>query len=111
MKKRILAYGRLNETQRDQLAEHFEVQTFSNQALADDPEFRAALPGAHGLVGANLTVTPELLDAAPKLEAIATISVGYDSYPVDELTRRAIIPALNGEHPISLVNESTWRTA
>ena len=91
MKKRVLAYGRLNEAQLAQLAEQFEVQTFRDLASADDPDFRAALPGAHGLIGASLTVTPELLDAAPKLEAIATISVGYDNYPVDELTRRGIL--------------------
>jgi phosphogluconate 2-dehydrogenase len=91
MKKRVLAYGRLNEAQLAQLAEHFEVQTFNDLASADDADFRAALPGAHGLIGASLTVTPELLDAAPELEAIATISVGYDNYPVDELTRRGIL--------------------
>ncbi|WP_373183409.1 2-hydroxyacid dehydrogenase [Halomonas campaniensis] len=91
MKKRVLAYGRLNEAQMAQLAEHFEVQTFNDLASADDPDFRAALPGAHGLIGASLTVTPALLDAAPELEAIATISVGYDNYPVDELTRRGIL--------------------
>jgi phosphogluconate 2-dehydrogenase len=91
MKKRVLAYGRLNAAQLAQLAEHFEVQTFSNLASADDPDLRAALPGTHGLIGASLTVTPELLDAAPELEAIATISVGYDNYPVDELTRRGIL--------------------
>jgi len=91
MKKRVLAYGRLNEAQLAQLAEHFDVQTFNDLACADDADFRAALPGAHGLIGASLTVTPELLDAAPELEAIATISVGYDNYPVDELTRRGIL--------------------
>jgi phosphogluconate 2-dehydrogenase len=91
MKKRVLAYGRLNEAQLAQLAGHFEVQTFNDLASADDPDFRAALRGAHGLIGASLTVTPELLDAATELEAIATISVGYDNYPVDELTRRGIL--------------------
>ncbi|QJQ99051.1 D-glycerate dehydrogenase [Halomonas sp. PGE1] len=91
MKKRVLAYGRLNESQLAQLDEQFEVRTFNGLASADDPDFRAALPGAHGLIGASLTVTPELLDAAPNLEAIATISVGYDNYPVDELTRRGIL--------------------
>ncbi len=91
MKKRVLAYGRLNETQLAQLEEQFEVQTFCDLACSDDPDFRAALPGAHGLIGASLTITPDLLDAAPELEAIATISVGYDNYPVDELSRRGIL--------------------
>ncbi|MGM1051998.1 MAG: 2-hydroxyacid dehydrogenase [Pseudomonadota bacterium] len=91
MKKRILAYGRLNEDQLAQLAEEFEVQTFNDLASADDPDFRTALREAHGLIGASLTIPPELLDEAPNLEAIATISVGYDNYPVDDLTRRGIL--------------------
>lgn len=91
MKKRILAYGRLNDDQLAQLDQDFEVQAFPGLASADDPAFRAALPGAHGLIGASLAITPELLDAAPDLEAIATISVGYDNYPVEELTRRGIL--------------------
>ncbi|WP_416140596.1 2-hydroxyacid dehydrogenase [Halomonas sp. HK25] len=91
MKKRVLAYGRLNEAQLAQLAEQFEVQTFRDLASADDPGFRAALSEAHGLINTSLSITPELLDEAPDLESIATISVGYDNYPVDELTRRGIL--------------------
>lgn len=91
MKKRILAYGRLNEDQLAQLAEEFEVQTFNDLASADDPDFRTALREAHGLIGASLTIPPALLDEAPNLEAIATISVGYDNYPVDDLTQRGIL--------------------
>ena len=92
MKKRILAYGHLNDDQRAQLDQDFEVVYFPpGLASADDPAFRTALAEAHGLIGASLVITPELLDAAPNLEAIATISVGYDNYPVPELTRRGIL--------------------
>ncbi|SEL86446.1 2-hydroxyacid dehydrogenase [Halomonas daqiaonensis] len=91
MKKRILAYGRLNDEQLAQLGQDFEVQTFPDLASADDPAFRSALPDAHGLIGASVAITPELLEEAPNLEAIATISVGYDKYPVEELTRRGIL--------------------
>ncbi|TFH84854.1 D-glycerate dehydrogenase [Billgrantia azerbaijanica] len=89
--KRILAYGRLNDDQLAQLSRDFAVQVFHDLDDGDDPAFRAALADAHGLIGASVTITPELLDAAPKLEAIATVSVGYDNYPVDELTRRGIL--------------------
>ena len=92
MKKRILAYGHLNDDQRAQLDQDFEVVYFPpGLTSADDPAFRTALAEAHGLIGASLIITPELLDAAPNLEAIATISVGYDNYPVPELTRRGIL--------------------
>lgn len=91
MSKRILAYRRLNDQQLDQLRERFHVDYFGKLESADDPAFREALGEAHGLIGAGVTITPELLDAAPNLEAIASISVGVDNYPVEELTRRGIL--------------------
>jgi phosphogluconate 2-dehydrogenase len=91
MKKRILAYGRLNDEQLRELRRDFHVDVFTNLESADDPAFREALGEVHGLVGASLSITPALLDAAPQLEAIASISVGYDNYPVEELTRRGIL--------------------
>ena len=91
MSKRILAYRRLNDQQLDQLRERFHVDYFGKLESADDPAFREALGQAHGLIGAGVNMTPELLDAAPHLEAIASISVGVDNYPVEELTRRGIL--------------------
>ncbi|MGM8930561.1 2-hydroxyacid dehydrogenase [Salinicola halophyticus] len=91
MSKRILAYRRLNDQQLDQLRSQFHVDYFDKLESPDDPAFREALSQAHGLIGAGITMTPELLDAAPNLEAIASISVGVDNYPVDELTKRGIL--------------------
>lgn len=91
MQKRIVAFRRLNEQQLAQLREQFHVDYFPVLNGVDDPGFREALAEAHGLVGAGVTIPPELLDLAPNLEAIASISVGYDNYPVDALTRRNIL--------------------
>lgn len=91
MKKHILVHGRLADVQLAQLGEHFEVQVCQGATPAEDPAFLDALPMAHGLIGSGLVITPEWLDAAPNLEAIATISVGYDGIPVEELTRRGIL--------------------
>ncbi|HET8790630.1 MAG TPA: bifunctional glyoxylate/hydroxypyruvate reductase B, partial [Modicisalibacter sp.] len=91
MPKRILAFRRLNESQLAQLREQFHVDYFPKLGSVDDPGFREALAEAHGLIGTSVKITPELLDDAPHLEAIASISVGYDNYPVDELTRRNIL--------------------
>ncbi|WP_148252009.1 2-hydroxyacid dehydrogenase [Aidingimonas lacisalsi] len=91
MTKRIVAFRRLKESQLDQLRHEFHVDYFERLDSADDPAFRHALRQAHGLVGAGLRITPEMLDDAPRLEAIASISVGYDNYPIDELNRRGIL--------------------
>ncbi|MCE8035818.1 MAG: D-glycerate dehydrogenase [Halomonas sp.] len=91
MTKRIVAYSRLKPKHLDQLSQRFHVDYFEALKDTDDPDFRKALSEAHGIVGSSLLITPELLDAAPQLEAIASISVGYDNYPVEELTQRGIL--------------------
>ncbi len=52
---------------------------------------RDALPEAHGLLGASLRLEAGLLDLAPRLEAIASVSVGVDNYDIDYLDRRGIL--------------------
>jgi len=89
-RKRIVALRRLKAPQLERLRESFEVEYF------EEPEqhaeaVAAALRQAHGLIGGKLVVTPAILDEAPLLEAVATISVGYDNLPVAELTRRGIV--------------------
>ncbi|GED23380.1 2-hydroxyacid dehydrogenase [Halomonas halmophila] len=91
MTKRILVYRPLDEGQLARLERDFHVDYLPEVSRAEDPAFLDALTQAHGLVGASLPITPKLLDRAPHLEAIASISVGYDNYPVDELTRRCIL--------------------
>lgn len=91
MKKYLLSYGRLSDDQLDVLRAEFEVTHFAGPVSLETPGLREALSTAHGMIGAGLVVTREMLDLAPNLEAVATISVGYDNYPVDELTRRGIM--------------------
>ena len=54
-------------------------------------KLRDALPRAHGLLGASLKLDAELLDLAPDLQAIASVSVGVDNYDIDYLTERRIL--------------------
>lgn len=54
-------------------------------------QLRAALPQAQGLLGASLKLDAQWLDLAPKLEAIASVSVGIDNYDLDYLTARHIL--------------------
>ncbi len=88
-KKNVLVFRPLPE---DQLA---RLQAAHHVTVADprkEPEaFAAALPGAHGLIGASHTVDAALLDAAPQLQVISSISVGVDNYALAELHRRGIV--------------------
>lgn len=46
---------------------------------------------AEGLIGSGGRIDADLLAQAPKLRAASTISVGYDNFDVDEMTRRNIL--------------------
>jgi phosphogluconate 2-dehydrogenase len=91
MKKRLIVQGQLSDVQLATLEHQFEVTQLSKAMSLDAPGNRHYLAQAHGIIGSGLAITPELLDAAPNLEVISTISVGYDNIPVDELTRRGIM--------------------
>ena len=43
------------------------------------------------LVGSSYAITDELLDQAPRLRVVSSISVGVDNYPVASLARRGIL--------------------
>jgi len=88
-KKNVLVFRPLPE---DQLA---RLQAAHHVTVADprkEPEaFAAALRTANGLIGASHTVDAALLDAAPALEVISSISVGVDNYALAELHKRGIV--------------------
>ena len=91
MKKHIVVYRKVSDALIAQLLQHFEVSYFPALAGSDDPGFRTALASAHGLLGASLQLDRALLDTAPSLEAIASISVGYDNYDLAYLAERGIL--------------------
>ena len=88
--KHVVAYRSLPPAVLGLLREHcsVEVVDVSSGELAP---FRQALGTAHGMVGNNLKITPEILDAAPLLEVASTISAGFDAFDVPELSRRGIV--------------------
>lgn len=91
--KRVIAYKTLAAPLQAQLRERFELVCFDRVGAGEMPGFRAALHDAHGLVGSGLAFTAALLEAAPVLEAIATITVGYDNFDLGALTRRGVLLA------------------
>ncbi|MDG4869782.1 hypothetical protein P8631_17495, partial [Guyparkeria sp. 1SP6A2] len=70
---------------------HFQLIELESPLELTQPNVREALREAQGIIGSRLLITDELLEASPALKVIATISVGYDHLPVDELTRRGIL--------------------
>ena len=91
MKKQIVLYKKLSPLLMARLHEQAEVTLIDSLDAQGMATLRDALPRAHGLLGASLKLDAELLDRAPHLEAIASVSVGVDNYDIDYLTERRIL--------------------
>ncbi|CDY77182.1 2-ketogluconate 6-phosphate reductase [Caballeronia glathei] len=89
MKKHVVAYRKLPPGVMRMLEARCDV-TLAD-ADADRAAFLHALSHAHGAIGNKLKLCTELLDGAPRLEAVATVSAGYDDFDVAGLTRRGIV--------------------
>ncbi|KXU86560.1 D-glycerate dehydrogenase [Paraburkholderia monticola] len=101
--KKIVAWKSLPEDVLGFLQQHVQVvQVDPSQHDA----FVAALRDADGGIGASVTITPAMLEGASRLKALSTISVGYDQFDVDDLTRRGIVLA----HTPDVLTESTADT-
>jgi phosphogluconate 2-dehydrogenase len=91
MKKHVVLYKKLSAPLLQRLEAEARV-TFIDEPRRDDLQrLRAALPDADGLLGASLRLDSDLLDLAPRLRAIASVSVGVDNYDIDALTERGIL--------------------
>ncbi|MBV6823294.1 D-glycerate dehydrogenase [Pseudomonas sp. PD9R] len=91
MKKQVVLYKKLSPALMTRLHERVEVTLIDSLDSAGLAQLRDALPHAHGLLGASLKLDADLLDLAPNLEAIASVSVGVDNYDIDYLTERRIL--------------------
>ncbi|MDE2605270.1 MAG: D-glycerate dehydrogenase [Burkholderiales bacterium] len=90
-RKSVLVFRELPDDQLARIAALHDVVVANPRKPDRKAAFEAALPQAQGLIGSSYAITPALLDAAPRLEVISTISVGVDNYPVAELRRRGIL--------------------
>lgn len=92
MTHHIVLYKKLSAPLMQRLQAQAEV------TLIDDPKssdglarLRDALPRADALLGASVKLDAELLDLAPKLKAVSSVSVGVDNYDIEYLTQRGIL--------------------
>jgi phosphogluconate 2-dehydrogenase len=87
--KNVLVFRPLPD---DQLA---RLQAAHHVTVADPRKaldaFNAALPTVQGMIGSSDPVDAALLEAAPRLEVISSVSVGVDNYPLAALHARGIL--------------------
>jgi phosphogluconate 2-dehydrogenase len=91
MRKSVLVFRELPPDQLARIAALHDVTIANPRKAEQKAAFEAALPQAQGLIGSSHAITPALLDAAPRLEVISSISVGVDNYPIAALRERGIL--------------------
>ncbi|MDM3886944.1 D-glycerate dehydrogenase [Pseudomonas sp. BCRC 81390] len=88
--QRVVSFGPISSAEvLADLGRRYHFQRF-DQPLADRERFLAALATADGLIGSTLPLGAELLDQAPALKAIASVSAGFDNYDLAYLRKRGI---------------------
>ncbi|MFM0050174.1 2-hydroxyacid dehydrogenase [Caballeronia grimmiae] len=102
-RKKIVAYKPLPSDVEAYLRDHADV---INVDPKDKAAFIAALNDADGAIGASVKISPDMIEGATRLKAFSTVSVGYDQFDVDDLTRRGIILT----HTPDVLTESTADT-
>ena len=91
LKKNVVLYKELSAPLMQRLEDQVNVTLIKRLDAQGLEQLRAALPQAQGLLGASLRLDAQLLDLAPALEAVASVSVGVDNYDIDYLTGRKVL--------------------
>ncbi len=75
-----------------QLQADYHVTHFQRLASDEDRQaFREAMKEADAFIGSNVKFDEALLDGAPRLKVIASVSVGVDAYPKEAIEARGIV--------------------
>src|SRR5699024_4060455 len=91
MKKKVIAYERVEEPVLKELESTFDLEFFKNINPKTDKNFLKHLQEAEGIIGLELVVDKELLDHAPNIKIVSNVSVGYNNLDIEELTKRNIM--------------------
>ena len=89
-RRHIVVFRELPDDQLARLQAVHDVTVANPRVPSQRDAFFAALPTAQGLIGSSYPITDALLDEAPQLQAISSISVGVDNYPLASLCERGI---------------------
>jgi glyoxylate reductase len=90
MKQKVFVTRPLPQPSLDLLGKHFEVAFHPFDSPIAPEKLAEACREIDGLLVAGTRVTAEILNAAPKLRALSTASVGYDNIDVAACTARGI---------------------
>jgi len=90
-RKKVLVFRELPDDQLARLEAAHDVTVANPKLPAQRDAFQAALAETQGMIGSSYPVDRALLDAAPRLEVVSSVSVGVDNYALDALHARGIV--------------------
>lgn len=91
MKPNLLIFSRVSSVEvLAELDSLYNVTYCTDPLGADETRFFAALSEADALMGASLKLDRTLLERAPRVKIIASVSAGYDNYDLEYLRERGI---------------------
>ncbi len=91
MKPSVVLYHPVAEAVKNRLKEKFQLHDFGPVNESNRDEFRKVAVAADALIGMGLPIPTQDLSGSKTLKAIATISAGYDSFDVTELSSNGIV--------------------
>ncbi|MFW1689708.1 2-hydroxyacid dehydrogenase [Acinetobacter ursingii] len=90
MKQKVVVFSQIDATVLDQLERDYYVVVLNPKQGDINEQIRTEVVDADAMIGAGRLLNETNLAPAQKLKIISTVSVGYDNYDVDYLTKNNI---------------------
>ncbi|MHA7963284.1 2-hydroxyacid dehydrogenase [Paenibacillus sp. CAU 1782] len=102
MKPYIFSDRPLPDNVKAYLMEHSRLDVWEGKDTLTREELHARLAEANGFLTAGRRVDKELLAAAPKLQAVSTVSVGYNHFAIEDMLAAGVV----GTHTPYVLDDS-----
>lgn len=90
MKQKVVVFSQIDATVLDQLERDYHVVVLNPKQGDINEQIRTEVVDADAMIGTGRLLNETNLAPAQKLKIISTVSVGYDNYDVDYLTKNNI---------------------
>lgn len=84
------------------LEQHCDCNMWDGQGTASRQALLAELSDVEGLLATGVPINQELLDHAPKLKAVSSVSVGYNHYDIEAMKARGVL----GTHTPTVLDDT-----
>ncbi|WP_091659806.1 2-hydroxyacid dehydrogenase [Alteribacillus iranensis] len=91
MKQKVVAYSRVRKPARELLSEKFDLRHYPYGTDVTDENFKKDLQEAVGYIGLEKTVDDEFLKHAPNVKVVSNVSVGYDNFDIEAITKHGVM--------------------